>query len=41
MPVAAALVFVLVLWLAFHDRSTEPAAAPTKSSQAMPAQSDA
>ena len=33
MPVVAALLFVLVLWLAFRDRSTEPV--PVKSSQAV------
>jgi hypothetical protein len=27
MPIAAALAFVLVLWLAFHDRSSDPAVA--------------
>jgi hypothetical protein len=26
MPLAAALAFALVLWLAFHDRSREPVA---------------
>ena len=28
MPIAAAVLFVLVLWLAFHDRSSDPAVAP-------------
>ena len=40
MPIAAALAFVLVLWLAFHDRSSDPApvSPPAKSSQATPPQ---
>ncbi len=37
MPIAAALAFVLALWLVFHDRSSDPAAVPAlpspKSSQ--------
>ena len=40
MPIAAAVAFALVLWLAFHDRSTDPAPAspPAKSSRATPPQ---
>jgi hypothetical protein len=38
MPLAAALGFALVLWLAFHDRSSDPVPASpvVKSSQSAP-----
>ena len=38
MPLAAALAFALALWLAFHDRSSDPvpASPSVKSSQAEP-----